>query len=295
MHGSPTHLLICLLITGSLLRNCSAKMPVWNPGHVDRPRVIRKRKSPNNASNKMDKIVKTAKEFSSVTTIHGISYVASKDHSTFARAFWIMAVMISMIGTTYQVVSMWTLWGDSPVITTLETISLPIEKIRFPSVTLCPQGSVMDVLDAVLYYQFQEWAVRKTEKDGMRRKRHTPNEAKNSSNSVNQFTADELDNLLNEFLGDVYPGAKDVPTKFASVLSANDPEQAVENKAVLVPEDEPQCNEKNNEEFLENLNKKMSRDCPLPFKNLGETTCIMPGETPSNHIHNFPLRSTLLP
>ena len=267
-----------LLITGFLRTIHSLKMPVWNPDQVDQSLMIKKRKSRNPAPKKMAKLAKTVKEFSSVTTVHGISYVGSPDHSTCARAFWIAAVVISMIGTTYQVVSMWSLWGDSPVITTLETISLPIGKIRFPAVTVCPQGSVMDVMDAVLYYQFEEWVMRRIEKDGMRRKRYAQNEERNSSNIMMHLTPKKIESLLNEFLSDVYPGAKDVPTKFASILSKDDPERAMENKAILVPEDEPQCDEKDNQDILDNLNQKISRDCPWPFENFGETTCILPGD-----------------
>ena len=253
-------------------------MPVWNPDQVDQSLMIRKRKSRNHVPKKKNKMVKTAKEFASITTVHGISYVASPDHSTCARVFWIMAVVFSMIGTTYQMISMWSLWGDSPVITTLETISLSIEKIRFPAVTLCPQGSVMDVMDAVLYYQFEEWIIRKTDKDGMRKKRNTEYRAKNSSNIMTHLTTKKLEDLLNEFLSEVYPGAKDNPTKFASILSSDDPEQAMENKAVLVPDDKPQCNERDNQDLLNNLNQKMSRECPWPFENLDDTTCILQGE-----------------
>merc|ERR1711894_259243 len=129
-------------------------------------------------------------------------------------------------------------------------------------------------MDAVLYYQFEEWIIRKTEKDGMRKKRNTEYRAKNSSNIMTHLTTKKLEDLLNEFLSEVYPGAKDSPTKFASILSSDDPEQAMENKAVLVPDDKPQCNERDNQDLLNNLNQKMSRECPWPFENLDDTTCI---------------------
>ena len=94
-------------------------MPVLNPNYVDQSMMVKKRKGHNRTQRKYETMVKDAKEFSSVTTVHGISYLASSDHSIFSRLFWIVTVILAMMGTSYQVFSMWNLWGESPVITTL--------------------------------------------------------------------------------------------------------------------------------------------------------------------------------
>ena len=246
-------------------------MPIWNPDNVDTSLAIKKRKSRNRKSKKMKTIVEDAKEFSSVTTVHGISYLASSDHSICARFFWLLVVTLAAIGTSYQVVSMWSLWGDSPVITTLETIFYPIEKIEFPAVTLCPQGSVSEIMEAALYYQFEEWIIQKSENGGIRKKRGTSYQIGNSSN----LTAEQLSELMTQFLNEIYPGAKDLPTKFAEVLSSDDPEQIMETKAILMPEKETKCDATDSLDLLNQLNQKMNKECPEPFKKIGSSTCIM--------------------
>ena len=246
-------------------------MPVWTPNQVDISLLIKKRKNRNQKSEKTKTIIQDVKEFSSVTTVHGITYLASSDHSFCARLFWILTVALAAIGTSYQVVSIWNLWGSSPVITTLETISYPIDKIEFPAVTLCPQGAVSEVMEAALYYQFEEWLLQRTGRDQTRKKRATNKITQNSSN----LTATQLSELLVDFLNEVYPGAKDLPTKYASVLNANDPEQMMETRAILMPEKETQCDETENLDLVDQLNKKMSRECPEPFTKIGSSTCIM--------------------
>ena len=246
-------------------------MPFWNANQVDISLMIKKRKGRNEKSKKTKTIIQDVKEFSSVTTVHGITYLASSDHSICARLFWILTVVLAAIGTSYQVVSIWNLWGSSPVITTLETISYPIDKIEFPAVTLCPQGSVFEVIEAALYYQFEEWLLQRTERDQTRKKRATDKITQISSN----LTSTQLSQLLVDFLNEVYPGAKDLPTKYASVLNADDPEQMIETSAILIPEKETRCDETENLDVLDQLNKKITKECPEPFKKLGSSTCIV--------------------
>ena len=251
-------------------------MPVWNPDDVDKFLMIRKQKRRNKRITKMEAIVKDAKEFSSATTIHGISYLASPDHSIGSKLFWIVTVILAIIGTSYQVVSMLWLWGESPVITTLDTISYPIEKLEFPAVTLCPQGSVLEIMDTVFYYQFEKWVIQKIEKDdNSRYKRNTDNGNAHLSNFLNSLTSATLLDLVNEFMSEIYPGAQDIPTKFAAFLSSDDPDKTIESNAILMPENEYRCDEKDNQEFLDEVKQKLGVECPKSFVNLNSTSCIM--------------------
>ena len=182
-------------------------MPVWKPDDVDKFLMIKKQKRRNKSMTKMEAIVKDAKEFSSTTTVHGISYLASSDQSIASKIFWMVTVILAIIGTSYQVMSMWCLWGEFPVITTLDTISYPIEKLEFPAVTLCPQGSVLKIMDTVFYYQFEKWVIQKIEKeDSFRNKRNNDNENDRLSNFLNSLTNEALVDFLNEFMGEIYPG-----------------------------------------------------------------------------------------
>ena len=173
-------------------------MPVWNSDDVDKFLAVKKQKKRHKSVTKMEAIVKDAKEFSSATTIHGISYLTSSDHSIGSKLFWMVTVVLAILGTSYQVFSMWWLWGELPVITTLDTISYPIEKLDFPAVTLCPQGSVLEIMDIVFYHQFEKWVIRKTEEDASsRNKRNTDNRNGHLSSFLNSLTNASVVDLLN--------------------------------------------------------------------------------------------------
>ena len=259
-------------------------MPVWNSDDVDKFLMIRKQKRRNKSMTKMESIVKDGKEFSSVTTIHGISYLASPDHSVGSKLFWIVTVILAILGTSYQVISMFWLWGDFPVITTLDTISYPIEKIEFPAVTLCPQGSVLEIMDTVFYYQFEKWVIRKIEKDdSSRNKRNTDNSNGHLSSFLNSLTNAAVVDLLNEFMNETYPGANDIPTKFAALLSSDDPDKTIESKAILMTENESRCDEKDIQEFSDHVKQKLGEECPETFENLNSTTCILLVDAKTNY------------
>ena len=97
----------------------------------------RMRKEPLNKTRMVD----TLKDYSCESSIHGIQYLGNSKHSTCGRGFWLITVCIALICTLVQVSNIWYQWVDDPVVTTLSTISLPVEEIDFPAVTLCPQGS----------------------------------------------------------------------------------------------------------------------------------------------------------
>ena len=108
-----------------------------------------------------NRIVDTTKEYSSASTIHGISYLSSDHISITGRILWAIIVHLAIISTTFQVVKLHNEWEDHPVVTTLDTIALPIEEIEFPAVTICPQGSRHEIIDSVLFKQFHKFIKRK--------------------------------------------------------------------------------------------------------------------------------------
>ena len=103
------------------------------------------------------RIVDTTKQYSSTTTIHGISYLAGDDVSGVERLLWTIVVLFAIVLTTFQVVTLYNDWQDQPVITTLDTAALPIEEIEFPAVTICPQGSRREIIDSVLFRQLKRY------------------------------------------------------------------------------------------------------------------------------------------
>ena len=222
----------------------------------------------------------TLHEYSSVSTIHGLRYLSDRKHSACGRAFWIISVAIALSSTSFQVVNIWNEWFEDPVVTSLNTISLPVEKIDFPAVTLCPQGSTADIMDNFLYHQFEEWLIDKTNSDVTEFERKKRDVEMTSCEcqmpNTGNMTMEVLQCCFKHFLDEIYPGLEsDSPTKIATMLYADNPDKEIETKAVVIDEEEPICDEMENLDFLNSVNHKLNRICPEPFQKLNDTTCIM--------------------
>ena len=136
---------------------------------------------------KMENFANTAKQYASESSIHGIPYLCNLNHSRISRICWMVFVIASLIATSFQVWSIWSESDGNPIITTLETTSFPIEDIDFPAVTLCPQGSVGELVDAALFHQFEEWLVEESRKEISRKiKRETDPNPSNGLESNSQ-------------------------------------------------------------------------------------------------------------
>ena len=215
----------------------------------------------------------TAKEYASYTTIHGCSYIANSEHPIGGRIFWLFVVILALLITTFQLVSLHIQWETNPVITDLETIALPIEDIEFPAVTICPQGSVKDSLDYVMFYQLTRYARNKNE---MLRSNTSPSSTSQLKEDDSwNVTYDEMLVWMDEFLRDVYPGAKDKPTKLVALMTSDDPQKALQNEAVVLPAQHEECNERKTREIINTLNKQLNNDfCPEGFTKFDNVGCV---------------------
>ena len=222
----------------------------------------------------------TLQDYSFASSIHGLRYFSDSKHSACGRAFWIVSVAIALSSTSFQVVNIWNEWFEDPVVTSLNTISLPVEKIEFPAVTLCPQGSTADIMDNFLYHQFEEWLIDKTNSDATEFERKKRDVERTSCEcqmpSTGNMTMEVLQCCFKHFLDEIYPGLEsDSPTKIATMLYADNPDKEIETKAVVIDEEEPTCDEEEHLDFLNSVNQKLNRICPEPFQTLNDTTCIM--------------------
>ena len=68
------------------------------------------------------------------STIHGLTYISTS--RKYAKLFWILIVLAGFIEASFLIKESFDFWSESPVKTTIET--LPISKIKFPKVTVCP-------------------------------------------------------------------------------------------------------------------------------------------------------------
>ena len=204
------------------------------------------------------KTYETTKNFAKATSIHGCSYIAHERNSGVERILWIVVVALALVLTAYQVITLYQQWQDEPVITTLETVAEPIENIKFPAVTICPQGSRQEIVDAVLFRQLKEYINRK-------------------NGDSASLTIDKMMEYVDEFLKDVYPGANGKPTQLVKLLSSDNPKLSIQNDAILGLEEE--CDPLDNLEIFESMKKALSNDtCPEGFTMLENLYCIHTGD-----------------
>ena len=203
----------------------------------------------------MKRVVDTTKQYSSTTTIHGISYLASDDTSGIERVVWGIVMLFAIGFTTFQVITLYNDWQDHPVITTLDTVALPIDEIEFPAVTICPQGSRQEIIDLVLFRQLKDYIRNRTDND------------------IN-LTQEEMMKQTNAFLNDVYPGARGNPALWTRLMASDDPKMYVQNEAVLKLRKE--CDPSSNIDIVKSLNNQLRNfACPEGFKMAqGSIHCI---------------------
>ena len=224
-------------------------------------------------SDRKNAIVKTSKEYGSDSTAHGISYLVDETRSKGERIFWTVVVCLAISFTIYQMGTLHMQWQDHPVITELDTVALPIEEIEFPAVTICPQGAIKNMSEIVLGQQFMEFVKDKRKKEKSRRKREVA--PWNSTEIKRELTYQDMINNMKEFMREVYPGAKDKPTKFTRLMWSRDPKKALENAVILHQTDEVECDESHNQNVLQNMNKHLNGDfCPETFQMVEGNDCI---------------------
>ena len=210
------------------------------------------------------RIVDTTKEYSSATTIHGIAYLSDDHVPVLQRLLWAVVVCMAIYLATYQVSNLYNDWQDDPVVTTLETVALPIEDIEFPAVTICPQGSRQEIVDLVLFRQLTEYIGK-------------------SRNNLTTFTEEEMAEQVVAFLNDVYPGASGKPTLVTKLLASDNPKLSIENEAVLQLEEI--CDPSMNADITKALNKHLNNDtCPNDFVMAqGSNYCVHAASTPMSY------------
>ena len=76
----------------------------------------------------------TLTEFFESSTIHGVSYLSKRGY--LVKIFWLLIISTGFIMAGNLIHESFKSWEESPVKTTIET--LPISKMTWPNVTVCP-------------------------------------------------------------------------------------------------------------------------------------------------------------
>ena len=169
---------------------------------------------------------KTLKEYSASSTTHGISYVFEDDRLLIERFLWVIVIIIAIYIAASFSIDAYVNWQENPVLTSVGTTGHPIEKVEFPAITICAQGSAKEVIDAAFFKQFNDYL-------------------KALNKVYSDLTPEEIVRYGKAFLAEKYPGAKVTPNNFVSMMSSpnSDADTVMKSSAIFNPQ--PACSPSN--------------------------------------------------
>ena len=169
---------------------------------------------------------KTLKEYSASSTTHGISYVFEDDRLLIERFLWVVVIIIAIYIAASFSIQAYVNWQENPVLTSVGTTGYPIEKVEFPAITICAQGSAKEVIDAAFFKQFNDYL-------------------KALNKVYSDLTPEEVAKYGRAFLAEKYPGAKVTPNNFVSMMSSpnSDADTVIKSSAIFNPQ--PACSPSN--------------------------------------------------
>ena len=91
-------------------------------------------------------LTKTLVEYGGSTTIHGLPYILEDGRLLLERVLWVVLVTLGAILSLYSTYGIYKDWDENPIITTVGTTEYDIQQIEFPSITICAQGSVTEII-----------------------------------------------------------------------------------------------------------------------------------------------------
>lgn len=167
---------------------------------------------------------RTLKEYSSSSTTHGIFYVFEDDRLFIERIFWVVIVLGAIYIAASLSINAYVSWQENPVLTSVGTTGYPIGKVEFPSITICAQGSVREIVDAALVKQFREYI-------------------ETLDKIYSELSDEEIRKYGTMFLNEKYPGAKFPPIQLVRMMSSPiaDADQMMKSSAILNPPPPNDC------------------------------------------------------
>ncbi|KAJ9579996.1 hypothetical protein L9F63_004379 [Diploptera punctata] len=78
------------------------------------------------------------KEYCNKATLHGIRYTVREGAPTYDRMCWVITLIICTFFAGLFVKTAWGTFVSSPTVTSVETTHLPLHKVPFPAITICP-------------------------------------------------------------------------------------------------------------------------------------------------------------
>ncbi|KAI8118089.1 Pickpocket protein 28 [Lucilia cuprina] len=78
-------------------------------------------------------------EYSKSTSVHGLRYIFEVHRPFYEKLYWIVLMLISFYFAISLMWDTYLKWLDSPVILGFDETLVPINKIPFPTITICPE------------------------------------------------------------------------------------------------------------------------------------------------------------
>ncbi|KAM7342301.1 pickpocket protein 28-like [Cochliomyia hominivorax] len=78
-------------------------------------------------------------EYSKSTSVHGIRYIFEMHRPFYEKLYWIVLMLISFYFAVSLMWDTYLKWLDSPVILGFDETLVPVHKIPFPTITICPE------------------------------------------------------------------------------------------------------------------------------------------------------------
>ena len=91
-------------------------------------------------------LTKTLVEYGDTTSIHGISYILEDGRLIFERVLWVVLVTLCASVSLILTKMIYDNWEQDPISTIVGTTEYNIENIEYPSITICAQGSVTEIV-----------------------------------------------------------------------------------------------------------------------------------------------------
>ncbi|PSN55273.1 hypothetical protein C0J52_05823 [Blattella germanica] len=119
--------------------------PFWKKPYKVRKRVDSIDRYPNKVGSKYHQHTSPMdvfKEYCEKTTLHGIRYTMRDGAPTYDRLSWVITLVVCASFAGLFVKTAWVKFRNSPTVTSVETTHLPLHKVPFPAITICPATKV---------------------------------------------------------------------------------------------------------------------------------------------------------
>ena len=80
--------------------------------------------------------------FCQKTSLHGWIYIGDKNVSKLQKSFWIFSIFLSILLAIFLIYKQTKDFMNATIVTTLDSIDVPLTEIYFPSVVLCNNNQI---------------------------------------------------------------------------------------------------------------------------------------------------------